>query len=477
MTLTCVRSQRAAVVDVADACILIGRDGVVRRLDGDSAELAREVLAYLAEPRRDADVIAHVEELAGPLGDRRAVVEHLLALLRETGAIVEAAGGGPRSGLRIVVGVTGAIAASHAPALISALQRRGHTVEVACTATAARFVSIETLAALAQRDIHVSMWPRAAHVPVPHVALAAWAELVVIYPATATTIGRIAGGDFSELVAAIALTTRAPVVLAPSMNEAMLAAPAMQRNLAELRGDGFAILHGVPSQEAADAPALRDTTLAAAAPAPGDVAAAIDALLAANALVRPPAAGARAWDAAYRRPLVPWAREDCEPDLATALARFAPAPRRVLDIGCGLGQVARHAAAAGHRVVATDLSELALDLARARGGDVIWLRDDIAATALVGPFDVLVDRATLHALPPARARAWAASIRRLAGDGAVVIVKCHERGVPGSTTGWTAAALAALLPGFSVVADDPAELPSPIADEQVPARLIVLRRD
>src|SRR5262249_40785784 len=153
-----------------------------------------------------------------------------------------------------------------------------------------------------------------------------------------------------ELVAAIALTTDAPVVIAPSMNDAMSDAPAVQRNLERLRGDGFAIMHGVPSQEAADAPPLRAAGGATAAPAPGEVAAAIDALLAAHALPRrsrPSVSEAHAWDAAYRRPLVPWAREDCDPDLVAALARAAPTPRRVLDIGCGLGQVARHAASVG----------------------------------------------------------------------------------------------------------------------------------
>src|SRR5207302_1347910 len=138
-----IRSQRAAVVDLGEDCVLIARDGVLRRLEGDSANLARAVLAFLARPRSDADVIAHVEALAG----------------------------------------------------------------------------------LVQREIHTSMWPPAAHVPVPHVALAEWADLVVIYPASATTIARISNGDCSELVAAIATTTRAPVIVVPSMNEAMLDAP------------------------------------------------------------------------------------------------------------------------------------------------------------------------------------------------------------------------------------------------------------
>src|SRR5438105_2027617 len=84
-------------------------------------------------------------------------------------------------------------------------------------------VARDALAAIARREPHTSLWPHAAHEPVPHVALAEWADLVVIYPASATTIARLASGDFSELVAATALTTAAPVVVVPSMNAAMLA--------------------------------------------------------------------------------------------------------------------------------------------------------------------------------------------------------------------------------------------------------------
>lgn len=476
-----IRSQRAAVAEAGGGVLLIARDGSVRTLGDDGAELAREMLAYLARPRSEAEVIAHVESLAGPLGERRGVVRELLALLADTGAVDATRETAPRRGCNIVVAVSGAIAASHAPALVSALQRRGHTVEAALTPTATRFVAVETLAALTQREPHTSLWPRAAHVPVPHVALARWADLVLVYPASATTIARIASGDFSDLVAAIALTTRAPVALAPSMNIDMLESPSVQRNLDTLRGDGFVILHGVPSQEVADAPDTR-AAIGGAAPPPSDVAATLDALRVAGVLARRDRDPARAatWNAAYRSALVPWAADTCDGDLAFALAEHAPPTRapRLLDIGCGLGQVARHAADAGYSVVATDIAETALASARETAGAraITWLRDDICATALVGPFEVIVDRGTLHALPRARAQAWAAALRRIASPAATLVIKIHRDGVPGVTTGYTAAELAALLPDFALIAERDAELPGITDATPLAATLFVLRR-
>jgi 2-polyprenyl-3-methyl-5-hydroxy-6-metoxy-1,4-benzoquinol methylase len=530
-----IRSARAAVADAGGHVYLIARDGAVRRIEGDSAALAREVVEFLGAAHTTDEILTHVESLAGPLGDRRSVVTDLVAHLAETGAISPAPSGSAadrrQPPMNIVVAISGAIAATHAPALVLALQRRGHAVEVALPRSAQRFVAVDALAAIAGREIHTTLWPPTPHAAVPHVALAEWADLVVVYPASATTLGRLAAGDFSDLVSALALTTRAPVVLAPSMNGAMLAAPAVQRNLAQLRGDRFVVLAGVPSQEVADAPAVRGIAAGAAA-APGEIAATIDALRTAGVLVPRGERGARAattaadWDAMYRARATPWASAECDADIAAALdetmhrslvaaerdiaphaspcepapkppqptrvpdaAALAPArlrsdaapsrePVSLLDIGCGLGQVARHAASRGHRVVATDLSGVALRAAASLtpDGAVMFVRDDICATSLIGPFDVIVDRAVLHALPPARVHAWAAAITRLAAPGATVIVKAHRDGISGVTTGWSAADIAERLPGFELVREAVAELPSPNPSASVPAVLAVLRR-
>jgi SAM-dependent methyltransferase/3-polyprenyl-4-hydroxybenzoate decarboxylase len=498
-----VRAETARVVEVGDGVCLVGADGTIARVDGDSAAVVRRVLDLIARPiARDAVALAISREAGADAGP---IVDQILELLRATGAarIAEAAPvaaseapgvapRGPSAGLRagnIVVGVTGAIAAVHAPSLVLALQRRGFAVEVAMSRASRRFVAPAALGAIAQREVHRSLWPATPLAPVPHVALAAWADLVVIYPASATTIARLAHGEFSDLVAAIALTTRAPVIAAPSMNPAMAEAPAVQRNLDQLRADGIALLAPVPAVEVAEAPEAR-APVGGGCPPPGEVAATIDALVRANALPRrAPRArvptDAAGWDATYAAPgaaddgRLPWVTDDCDADLAAALAAHGKPPGPLLDVGTGLGQVARHAAGAGYHVVATDVSDAALALARGRGGGegIVWLRDDIAASALAGSFAVVVDRACLHVLPRARHAAWAAAMRRLVAPGGVLLVKTHQPGAPYATAAFTRDGLAALVgDGFEAVSIEPSTIPGARVATPAPAWLGVFRR-
>jgi SAM-dependent methyltransferase len=184
------------------------------------------------------------------------------------------------------------------------------------------------------------------------------------------------------------------------------------------------------------------------------------------------------WDAAYRAAHVPWASETIDADLGAALATHAPPPGRLLDLGCGLGQIARHAARSGYRVVATDSSDVALAAARARAGadDIVWVRDDVCGSALHGTFDVIVDRATLHVLPAQRASAWAATIVRLLAPGGVAIIKCHRDGIAGATTSWSEERLAQLLPELAIIETRAAELPGLVDATPVPSLLIVAQR-
>jgi hypothetical protein len=89
---------------------------------------------------------------------------------------------------------------------------------------------------------------------------------------------------------------------------------------------------------------------------------------------------------------------------------------------------------------------------------------------------VVVDRATLHALPAARVHAWAATLTRITHPGSVVIVKAHRDGVAGATRGYSAQSIAALLPDFAIIADHAAELPGLVDAQPVASVLAVLRR-
>lgn len=144
------------------------------------------------------------------------------------------------SGRQIVVGVTGGVAAYKAAELVSRLRQEGAVVEVVMTRAAREFIAPLTLAALAGRPVRGDMFADAA--PVPHIELAQAAELVVVVPATADIIARLAAGLADELLCAVILATRAPVLLVPAMNSLMLTHPATQANLARLREFGYRIL-------------------------------------------------------------------------------------------------------------------------------------------------------------------------------------------------------------------------------------------
>jgi phosphopantothenoylcysteine decarboxylase / phosphopantothenate---cysteine ligase len=144
------------------------------------------------------------------------------------------------NGRRILLGVTGGIAAYKAAALASRLVQAGATLDVVMTEDARRFVGEATFAALARRPVHTSLWERVHDIP--HIALARDAEVVAIVPATANTIAKLALGLADDLLTNVALATRAPLVIAPAMNTAMLDHDATRAHLAALRARGAAIV-------------------------------------------------------------------------------------------------------------------------------------------------------------------------------------------------------------------------------------------
>src|SRR5829696_8479868 len=139
---------------------------------------------------------------------------------------------------RVVVGVTGGIAAYKAPGVIRRLREAGHEVNVIATDAAFRFVPEETLSIAAGGPIHTdrTWWEHSGRVE--HVSLARWAELVLVAPATADSMARSAIGLGDDLLSATILAGAREVLWAPAMNPEMWASPSTVRNVETLKGWG-----------------------------------------------------------------------------------------------------------------------------------------------------------------------------------------------------------------------------------------------
>lgn len=151
------------------------------------------------------------------------------------------------TGKRILLGITGSIAAYKAVDLASKLTQAGAQVDVILTAAAQRFVTPLTLQAVTGRAVYTDLWaapPADDGLPthIAHVGLAERADLFFIAPATADTLARLAGGHADDLITITALAGRCPVLIAPAMDGGMYDHPATARNLATLRGDGYTII-------------------------------------------------------------------------------------------------------------------------------------------------------------------------------------------------------------------------------------------
>jgi SAM-dependent methyltransferase len=384
-------------------------------LEGDSGELVLAVLAHARVPTsRDALAKAVLDEAGGNASGRR-VVDDAIALLVRVGALVEArrALEPPRAGPagRVVVAITGAVGALYVPRLVQGLVRTGHDVRVVMTRSARRFVAPRGFEALTHHAVVGGLWDGTPAQPAPHVELARWADVVVVSPCTATTLGRIASGDCSEIVSAVATTTRAPVLLVPSMNVAMWRAPRVEENVRALREAGFFVALPGRGHEVADAPDERVGREGAAMPV-AFVSRWIDLLLRSAREDAPRLASRAEWDVEHEHLVAP--REDgpVDPTLARFLDGLAPAPARVLDVGTGRGDAARAAARLGHAVVATDFSAVAI--ARARAVDpslpVTWLVDDATDSGLHATFDLCIDRGCLGCVPVARRARYVAQV-------------------------------------------------------------------
>lgn len=485
--------RRAPVVriyDVRDTMVILAPDGEVRELSGPTAELARAIVEFCVTPRTRTELIMQIESLTGGPIDNLQVVDQLLTLLETTKVLVRAtedrAPRPSRPRTRLVLCLCGAVACSLAPGLIRLLQQRGFELRVVATQAALRFVQTEAIEALVHSPVLSSLWPEDSGLPVPHINLAQWADAVLVWPATATTISRLATGYHSTLVSAIALCTRAPVVLVPSMNVDMYSEPAVARNLRQLVDDGVHVVHPGAGSEVAHAPDARPAVLG---PTPPN--AIVVALLeTALRIERTRRAGAQPqtprdadeWDELFRTRQdheLGWHRESLDEDMLLLLEREATTSTSVLDIGTGLGVAAIAAARLGHRVVATDVADTALLRARERAGDttIVWLRDDIGDSRLHGVFEILIDRGCLHLLDAEQLQAYAKAVARLTAPGGVLLLKTHaaSEGDSRGTTPWDRAMVEALLGfAFELEADEASTLPGP--NVTTSARLFVLRR-
>jgi len=141
---------------------------------------------------------------------------------------------------RILIGVCGGIAAYKIAGLTSTLVQRGALVDVVMTPSAERFIGALTFSSLTARPVYASLWD--APERIPHIRLVREAQVMLIAPATANTIAKLAHGLADDLVTTAALAARIPVVLAPAMNAAMYDDDATQSNLRTLRERGYEIV-------------------------------------------------------------------------------------------------------------------------------------------------------------------------------------------------------------------------------------------
>ena len=144
--------------------------------------------------------------------------------------------------MRIVLGVSGGIAAYKAPDLVRRLRDVGAEVRVILTPNGARFVSPLSLAAVSDHGVILEQWGDPSRGGVDHVELARWAELLLIAPATANVLAKLATGIADDALSTYALAHRGEVIVAPAMNTFMLQHPTVQQNMATLRARGVMVL-------------------------------------------------------------------------------------------------------------------------------------------------------------------------------------------------------------------------------------------
>ena len=149
------------------------------------------------------------------------------------------------TGRKILLGVSGGIAAYKAPLLVRLLKKAGSEVQVVMTENAKQFVTPLTLATVSERPVYWTMWPSdeaLQQTDIAHISLADWADLVVVAPATANILGKLAGGLADDLLSTTLITVTCPVLLCPAMTSSMYENPIVKENLAKLKKHGYHLM-------------------------------------------------------------------------------------------------------------------------------------------------------------------------------------------------------------------------------------------
>ena len=153
-------------------------------------------------------------------------------------------------GKRILLGMTGGVAAYKAATLARLLVKAGADVRVAMTESATRFVGTATMQALSGQPVWTDLWDPRVNDAMGHIELSRDRELIVVAPATADFMARVVHGRADDLLAALCVARRCPLMLAPAMNVEMWENAATQRNVASLRADGIHLAGPAPGDQA-----------------------------------------------------------------------------------------------------------------------------------------------------------------------------------------------------------------------------------
>ncbi|MBB6092553.1 phosphopantothenoylcysteine decarboxylase/phosphopantothenate--cysteine ligase [Povalibacter uvarum] len=151
---------------------------------------------------------------------------------------------------KILLGVTGGIAAYKSPDLVRRLAERGAEVQVVMSRGAQQFVTALTFQAVSGRPVRTDLWDEAAEAAMGHIELARWADEIVVAPATADFIAKLAHGFAEDLLTTVCLATTAKITIAPAMNRQMWANPATQANVRLLKDRGVRVLGPASGEQA-----------------------------------------------------------------------------------------------------------------------------------------------------------------------------------------------------------------------------------